>query len=329
MSSPRDKDDSWNKYWEHGFLTSCRNAFAGNYEGAIKTRWVSFFSALAPGARVLDICTGNGAIAMIANEVSRERGLGLEIHGIDSADVRPQATVTHGRDLLEGICFHPRTAAESTSFEPAYFQAVSGQYALEYTDLEACAAEMARISMPAARLQFVIHHEGSVVMETSREEIRNAALLFEETRFFDKAEEMINRVGAVEGAEARRALASDPDAEKAREALNEAAETLSRAAESSPHPQLLHMALQNVAEAYRRCGVDGLGAALALLNESRQRIAANVERLEDLMGAGRSEADMVGIRAVFAAQGFDVEPPAVIYHERGPLMGWVLTARRI
>jgi ubiquinone/menaquinone biosynthesis C-methylase UbiE len=329
MSSHRDQDDSWNKYWEHGFLTSCRNAFAGNYEGTIKTSWVSFFGALGAGSRVLDICTGNGAIAMIANEVSREKDLGLEIHGIDTAAIRPQDTVTRGRDLLDGISFHGGTPAESTGFGPAHFQAVSGQYALEYTDLESCAAEMARISAPAAKLQFIIHHHESIVMETSREEIRNAALLFADTRFFDRAAAIINKVGAAAGPEARRALASDPDAERAREALNRAAETVSRAAESSPHPQLLQMALQNVAEAYRRGVSGGLEPALALLEESRQRISANVERLKDLMGAGRNEAEMMEIRAIFADHGFQVDLPNLIHHERGPLMGWVLTAQRI
>jgi len=328
MTRHRDQDDSWNKYWEHGFLTSCRNAFAGNYEGVIRDRWVSFFASLSPGARILDICTGNGAIALIANEVSRERGLGFRIHGIDSAAIRPQETVSQGREMFAGIQFHPRTAAEDTGFEPASFDAITGQYALEYTDLETGTREMARVSAPGARLQFVVHHEGSIVMETSREEIRNAALLFEETRIFEKAAAIITKVGNAPGPEARRALASDPEAERARQALNEAADILGRAAEASPHPQLLHMALQNVAEAYRRCGSDGLEAALALLQESRQRISANVERLEDLMTAGRSEADMETIRGEFAGQGFNVDPPAVIHHELGPLMGWVLTACR-
>jgi ubiquinone/menaquinone biosynthesis C-methylase UbiE len=328
MNSHRHQDDSWNKYWEHGFLTSCRNAFAGNYEGAIKASWVSFFGALEPGSRVLDICTGNGAVAMIANEVSRRKALDLEIHAIDSAAIRPRETVTRDRHLLEGICFRGRTTAESTGFDDAYFQAISGQYALEYTDLEACAAEMARISAPGARLQFIIHHHASIVMETSREEIRNVELLFGQTRFFEKAEALIRKVGAAENVEARRALASDRDAEDARESLNRAAETIDRAAEVSPHPQLLQMALQNVAEAYRRCTSKGLRPALDLLEESRQRIAANAERLEDLMGAGQGEEEMNRMRTAFGDLDFRVDPPDVIHHERGPLMGWVLGARR-
>lgn len=328
MSTDQNLDDSWNKYWKHGFLTSCSTAFAGNYEGAIKDCWLSFFSALSPGDRVLDICTGNGAIAMIANEVSRDRGLGLEIHGIDSAAIQPCETVTRDRDLLEGIRFHGGTPAESTGFDAGYFQAIAGQYALEYTDLDACAAEMARIAAPGAHLQFIVHHTGSIVMETSREEIRNAALLFEESRFFDRARALIERVGAAETATARRALRHDPRAEADREALNQAAATVSKAAEASPHPQFLQIAIKNVAEAYRRCQSDGVDTALALLEECRATLLANLERLEDLMAAGRDEAQIAEVAAAFAHHGLRSESPDLVRHDNGPLMGWLVTARR-
>jgi ubiquinone/menaquinone biosynthesis C-methylase UbiE len=322
------QEDSWNKYWEHGFLTSCRNAFAGNYEGAIRDRWVDFFSSLSVGDRALDICTGNGAIAMIANQVSRDLGLELEIHGVDSAAIRPTETVTRNRELLEGIQFHGSTPAECTSFPEQYFQAIVGQYALEYTPIEGCVSEMARIAAPGARLQFIIHHDQSIVMDTSREEIRNVSLLFEETALFDKAAALILIVGSAGTPEARQALQNDPRAEAAREALNEAAARVTGAAESSEHPQLLHMALKNVAEAYKTCGTGGVQSALSLLQDCRERITANAERLEDLMSAGRTEAQVDNICAVFTTTGFEVEPPSLVHHERGPLMGWMLRARK-
>lgn len=328
MGTEQTQEDSWNRYWEHGFLTPCGNAFSGNYDGVIKDLWVAFFSGLSRGDRVLDICTGNGAIAIIANEVSRRLQLDLEIHGIDSAAIRPRETVAGDTALLEGIEFHGRTSAESTGFDDGCFQAISGQYALEYTDVDACIHEMARITAPGARLLFVIHHDRSVVMETSREEIRHVALLFRETDFFGKAEALIRIVGAAESVEARRALGADPRAEAAREGLNEAAARVARAAETSEHPQILHMAMKDVAEAYKACTTAGLSQALGLLEDCRGRIKANAERLEDLMSAGRTEDQLEGIRETFAAAGFSVDPPSMVHHEQGPLMGWVLGARR-
>lgn len=328
MTDRKSLDESWNKYWEHGFLTSCRNAFSGNYDGSIKARWADLFASLEPGSRVLDICTGNGAIAMIANEVSREKGLELEIHGIDAAAIRPHQTVKEGRELLDGIRFRGRTPAEDTGFDGEFFQAVVGQYALEYTDERACIRELARISAPGARLQFIIHHNNSVVMETSREELRNAGILFEKTRIFEQARELIEHAGAATTPAERKALRYVPEAEAAREALNSAAARVSEALQASPHPQLLQMALDNVTQAYRVLGSGGKEAALSHLEESRQRIAANVDRLKDLMAAGRTVAQIDAIRGYFADEGFKTDPADVIHHEGGPLMGWLISATK-
>ena len=328
MTDRNSLDESWNKYWEHGFLTSCRNAFSCNYDGSIRARWEGLFASLDPGHRVLDICTGNGAIAMIANEVSRNNHLELEIHGIDAAAIRPHQTVTEGRELLEGIRFKGRTPAEDTGFDDGYFHAIVGQYALEYTDEQACVREMARISAPGARLQFIIHHDRSIVMETSREELRNAAILFEETRIFEHAARLIEQAGAATTAAEREALRRDPVAEAAREALNSAAAVVSEALQASPHPQLLQMALDNVAQAYRLLGPDGKDAALSHLAESRQRIDANVDRLKDLMAAGRTESQIDAIRSYFDDEGFITRAADVIHHEGGPLMGWLISATR-
>ena len=319
-------DDSWNRYWEHGFLTSCRNAFVANYDGELRTVWESFFEDLAPGTRVLDVCTGNGAIAMIANDFSRERDLGFEIHGIDSAAIRPAETVQAERERLAGIVFHPSTPAEDTGLPDGHFGALTGQYAYEYTDESRAAPELARISAAGARLQFVIHHTDSIVMETSREELVNCGLVFEETAIFDRAREMIELVGAVPAGE-RAGLARDPAAERRREALNRAAARLTEAVGTSPHPQLLQLALDKVAGAYKALG-GGLEPALEALSVGREMILANRERLLDLMAAGRTTADIRRMAGALEAAGFTVEPADEIRHNHGPLMGWVLRGRR-
>lgn len=328
MSARKASRESWNRYWEHGFLTSCRNAFEANYEGSLKAAWEEFLAALPPGTRVLDICTGNGAIAMIAVEVSRREGLGLEVHGCDSASIRPRETVRESRALLEDVRFHPDTPAEATQFPDAHFGALTGQYAFEYTDEEACIAELVRISAPGARLQLVIHHHRSIVIDTSREELVNAGLIFDGTRLFDHAEAMIRIVGGTSGPEARRALAADSAAEECRARLNEAAARISAAAGDSPNPQLLQMALARVAEAYRAVGESGMEAALSLLATARDQIRANAERLEDLMAAARDEGDLRRIAGRMSAAGLACEAPEEIRHEGGPLMGWLLRARR-
>ena len=103
---------------------------------------------------------------------------------------------------------------------------------------------------------------------------------------------------------------------------------VSEALQASPHPQLLQMALDNVAQAYRLLGPDGKDAALSHLAESRQRIDANVDRLKDLMAAGRTESQIDAIRSYFDDEGFITRAADVIHHEGGPLMGWLISATR-
>lgn len=326
MSDHRAARERWNRYWEHGFLTSCAGAFSGNYEGTLKSVWERFLAGCPKGARVLDICTGNGAIAMIANEVSRARSLELDIHAIDSAVIKPLATVRQDRDLLEGIHFYSETPAESTPFPDGHFLAITGQYAFEYTSEDGCIAELARITAPGGQLQLVIHHSDSVVIKTSREELRNGAIIVDETRIFDLARALMTRVGAARTPAEKRALSGDPDAESLRAALNRAAERLSRAAGSSPHPELLHLALDRISGAWRALE-QGMSQALERLAAGQGDLEANLARLEDLISAARSPEDIRRIAGKLAAAGFRVEPMEELRHDNGPLMGWLLQAR--
>ena len=196
MTDHRAAQERWNRYWEHGFVTSCSGAFSGNYEGTLKTVWERFVAECPPGSRVLDICTGNGAIAMIANQVGRSRDLNLEIHAIDSATSgrwpRCSRTAICSR-ASTSIRRHPpnrprsRTAfstpspantPSSTPMRPA----VSPSWPGSPRRAVACSWS----SITPAR----------VVIETSREELSNGALIMEETRIFDLAEALMERVGA-------------------------------------------------------------------------------------------------------------------------------------
>jgi SAM-dependent methyltransferase len=318
-------DESWDRYWAHGFLTSCRNAFKGNYEGTIRALWEGFFSDLPAEATIVDIGTGNGAIPLIAAAVAGKKNIHFDIHGIDLAAIEPASTVEAEKELLGSIRFHARTPAEATGFADASVDAVTGQYALEYTNTARTAGELGRIAAPGARLCFVMHHPDSVVMETSREELANAAIIFTETRLFEAAGDLMRIVGAAATPEARRRLASDPAAESRRHALNSAAARVNEAIGTSPHPQLLQMAMHRVADAYKTLkGPETLAAALEILETGRSMIQANADRLGDLMQAEVGGERLAEIRASLTAAGFDLSETESLRHDGGPLMGWIL-----
>ena len=124
--------EHWESYYRGGALVSCPMGLEPGYTGEVRDAWVTFFATLPDGARVLDIGTGNGAVALIAKETAATLGRSFEIHGVDLARVDPVRHVPNGATLLAGIEFHPGVPAEQLPFEANGFDAVSGQYALEW-----------------------------------------------------------------------------------------------------------------------------------------------------------------------------------------------------
>lgn len=321
----------WDAYWAHGFLTSCANAFAGNYEGRILAAWQEFFALLNKGDRILDIATGNGAVAFLAAEYSIANDCSFRIDAIDRARINPAGAWRGDAAVLEAIRFHGEVAAESTPFEAAGFQAVTGQYALEYTDWHQTIEELARIMAPGAAARFILHHPDSVVLETSREEQAHGRLLFENTQIFSRARALLERICEAAGPEGRRALAADPDAEAARAAMNEAASAVSRAIEKSPEPELLRTALGHISQAFTLAQADRPREARAALKRGESEVATNLARLEDLIGAVVEEPKMAAMRRRMAAVGIASCNPKPLHFRlknKELLMGWQLDCRR-
>jgi ubiquinone/menaquinone biosynthesis C-methylase UbiE len=130
MSEPKS---IWDQYWQADRLASCLNLDTPNYSADMRAAWGAFFAPLPDGARVLDICTGNGAIAAIAVETGWAEGKTLEVHGVDGAEIEPSRFVTTASETLKAISFHGRTAAEKLPFADGMFDAVVSNYGIEYT----------------------------------------------------------------------------------------------------------------------------------------------------------------------------------------------------
>ena len=149
-----DERKAWDLFWSYDRLASFGTGQgAGNYGEAIAGGWRAFFGGLPAGARVLDLCTGNGAIAVMAVEA----GDGLDVTGADLASVEPAAFVSKDKDALRKIRFLSDTPAEELPLESASFDAVVSQYGIEYSDLEQSLPEAMRVLAPGGRLRFACH----------------------------------------------------------------------------------------------------------------------------------------------------------------------------
>jgi len=321
-------DDRWTEYWARGALHSLPYAFEGNYARGVAAFWRERFVRLGERARVLDVGTGNGAVALLAVGFAREHSLDFEVHGVDLADIDPGAAVeAETSQDLSRIRFHARTAIEALPFEAGRFDLITGQYAFEYADIEPAARELARVAAPDGRLALGLHHDQSMVMQNARIVCEQGRLIFERLKFFPLLGALLKRVSAAQTPEDRRRLATDPEAERIRHAFNQAAEQIYRAAEQSPNPRFLDALL---AES-RRC-MSAVGKHS--LEELERRVAfleadlrSKWARMDDLAACACDEAGRERILGALQQAGFQVLDSGMLHDETSEgryQIGWWL-----
>jgi len=177
---------AWDQYWRDGRLASCGGEGGATYQPLIADGWRRFFGCISDTARILDVCSGNGAVARLAAEVASGRRIRVTIDAVDAADLHPAGT-SPGDEMIR---YSPRTPAEHLPFPDASFDAIVGQYAIEYTELERTLAELKRVSRPAARIRFVTHAAGSIVVQGAREQLADVERLIQ-TGVFETAEALV------------------------------------------------------------------------------------------------------------------------------------------
>lgn len=301
----------WEVYYRGGELASCPLGPGGGYTGELHDAWLTFFSGLPDGARILDIGTGNGAVAFIAREAGAAEGKRYEIHGTDLAQIDPLRDVPDGPRLFAGIRFHAQVATEELPFEAASIDAVSGQYALEYADPDRALREIHRVLKAGGRAQFILHHADSIVAGNARESLRQAALVLEETTIFRRLRRFL---------EAQRRTPSA--ARNARASLAGAVETLRQAAARSKNPMILNVtidAVQKILATRQSTGPAALGLEIERI-ESNTR--ASVHRLRDLVRTSKTEAEATQLAEMARSHGFTTLELAPQYHAIHNLVGW-------
>jgi len=166
VSAPSSIDSqrrlAWNSYWKSGVLHSCPTSFKGNYSGVIAQFWARAAAQLGPGARVLDLATGNGSIPRLLGQMTTNR---IEIDAVDAADIAP--AWSNGRAHVR---FHPGVWMERLPFEGATFDAICSQFGIEYATRPDAWVEAARVLRPDGQVFLVLHHRHSVFAGIARDE---------------------------------------------------------------------------------------------------------------------------------------------------------------
>ncbi len=186
--------DHWSSYWAHGFLTSLPQDFSVNYDGAIAAFWELQFEAVPHAGRILDLCAGNGAIAIQAVQFSASHDRAFEVMGLDAARIDPEAVLDKFPDQAAWIgCirFISETRLEDLQQPAESFDLLTSQYGIEYCDWVRSAEQAFHLLRPGGRLSMLTHETTSTIMEYMESEARDFALL-EELRFLTTIREFLD-----------------------------------------------------------------------------------------------------------------------------------------
>jgi len=300
----------WEAYYRGGALASCPLGPGMDYTQELREVWVEFFSVLRDGARILDVGTGNGAIALIASQTAAAAGRTFEIHGSDLARIDPVRDVMNGADLFRGVQFHPAVATEQLPFESEGFDAVSGQYALEYTDLSRSLPEIRRILRKGGCAQFVLHHADSVVARSARESLAQTALVLTETNVLRLLRRWLD-------AERRTPTA----AHKSRTDLSAAMQLIAQAAAQTANALTLSVTLDGVQKLAQARRVLAPGALEREIVRFENDLRSAARRLNDLVRSGLSPAAMEDLVQLARRARLGVQSCTHQLHD-GNLIGW-------
>lgn len=311
--------EHWETYYRGGALTTCPTGPGANYSLDVRDAWVDFFAGFHDGARILDIGTGNGAVPLIARDTATAAGLRLEIHGSDLAMIDPRRQVPGGETLFEGIVFHPGTATERLPFEAAAFDGVSSQFAIEYTDVDRSMREIFRVLKPGGRARMSVHHADSVVVRNAALSLAEASLVLDESRIYRRLRAFV--VAERESGVRAKVAASWNE-------LNAAVSRLQQGLSANANAHVLRVTLDAVRKllsARRRLSAPQLDLEI---DHVEREVRASVRRLQDLVGAARSEEAIMKLTGAAASAGFSAGTPQAQLQAGSVLIAWLVDLRK-
>lgn len=323
-----DSQSAWTRYWNKAVLHSCPDAFNQNYADEILLFWQDFFSKINDKSSVLDVATGNGAVALLARDTAGTLGRTFHIEGIDAATIRPlEAATKHGLDA-GGIIFHSNTPAEKTNYVGQRFDAACSQYGIEYSQLQQSIPELARILKPGGQVGLLMHHSDSAAATTSRAEFDALNHLTEQTPLLDTARWLINRL-RTEGPYADpMLLMQDAQAKTRVDLFGSQRASVIQYAGSHPHAGFLADIATQTSRILQLIPGDGADTAWRNLETLEREVHAHRARLQAMIAACMDDDAIQSFSTLMENTGFSVDSCQPLYRRGTDLLGWTVLARR-
>lgn len=324
--------EQWSAYWQNRTITSFHGHFQKNYDGAIKQFWTRVFQNLPDQANILDLATGNGALAILAQQYSLVHDKGFRVTGIDSAEINPTeylASQMELTDTLAKIRFISYASIENTGLPAGEFQLVMSQFGFEYADMGPACREVARLLEPQHGVfAAMLHHQRSAVLQQAKEAMRqinhcnNSGLL-------DVAEQL---VGLQENLRQNGAL-NEKELGLAKTLQQSMREGLSRLKhfagelQDPAHVLLFSGTLMKIFDR-RSAGSMSTQGRLDTLQHLRQESDIYKLRMNDLSAAALTDPELQQLQQMLDRYGLEVNKPGLIDYAGNLFAKTIVAARK-
>ena len=304
--------EHWESYYQGGALATGPAGSGGGYDQELRSVWQDFLAPLPNDATILDLGTGNGALALIIKEFGDAQGARWTIHGTDLASIDPPGQVTDGKHRFEGVIFHSEVASEDLPFDDSSFDAVGGQYALEYADSSQAVAEIARVLKPGGRAQFIMHHHRSLLAENARQSMLQASLVLQVTGVYDALRRVVNPPSQ-----------SQQSVAEATADFRSAMRRLGRAQSEFPGGSgIIGVTLAALRELLAMRDRYSPEELLVEIDRVESDLKFATQRVRDLLDHASDEAAIDALIETARASGLDCSGRVPQYHAGDQLVGW-------
>ncbi len=163
----------WSQYWKTGQLTSLPQDFQKNYTGEIQQQWTQVFNNLNKNSHILDVCTGNCAIALLSASRSKIQNKNFKITAIDAADINRKSIEKRFPDQISNlnkIQLISNCKVEDIELANNEFDLITSQYGIEYCHWEKAAQQVHRLLKTKGNFVMIAHSGSTEIIKTMKVE---------------------------------------------------------------------------------------------------------------------------------------------------------------
>ncbi|RBP53293.1 class I SAM-dependent methyltransferase [Arenicella xantha] len=299
------EQNPWSLYWSADRLHSCVAQATDQDQTVLNELWRSFAQSLDSGAKVLDLATGNGAVASAMLAVRSD----LDIDAVDKASIDPTSYLS-GQENLAAVRFHADTDLFEMPFELSTFDAITSQFGIEYAGFSEASSTVLSLLKPGGRFRYVVHHSQSDIIASSRVKVTELEQLTQVNGLLDTLIKVLRRETDFNELEQLGAAYLEQDIVRTEAVSGQ-----------------VFLGIEKIASGLQLRPKESIELGVAM----NLRVRSELSRLQQLLAAGRSEDEMLawqqgllsdaGISASF-------EPIVIDRQESLYLLGWLVSGQK-